>query len=555
MDLKINDDDNLDDLNEGYLKEMETNNNLFEEKIKKLNNLLANNNNIISENKNNNKINNYDDKISNKDIEIKYLNDIDNEKNLNNKQLSKEILLKNTYKNYKDIDLNSNSNYTSLKQKIKDNKRINENEEKENYLDYKIKNNNKNKNSQRDVNKYSLENDIISNNKNIEIQREINQLKNENKYKDYLIKDLRNQISQKNNKEEKAEVFNNNEYNSLLKDIDKRDLYIEKLEKDIKNLKFKIDNLIIENKKIKNENDNLLSQREELRAESDVNKIDLENNKEKFNKLELMYKKLNKDYLDLSNDYKLMKEEKENLKSIIDEQNATIFNYEKQLKTKTSERRNYNKKRSIFNERMNNFTIDDDHKNIIRESELNDKYNYSNEKYNKYNYSIDKNNFNNEKYNYDYKNERYNYDYKKDYSYDKRNKFNITTRSQKNFYSDKFQNEKNDLYSLSNDYKWKKYNYNNDIGNDNDNNNNLSRFLSEKNKIKKGELNYLENYLSSLLKERAQLENSLSEIPNHPRTLQDIKLKNRIKDKITQNDKEIFNIQKQLKVIRGQKII
>ena len=86
MDLKINDDDNLDDLNEGYLKEMETNNNLFEEKIKKLNNLLANNNNIISENKNNNKINNYDDKISNKDIEIKYLNDIDNEKNLNNKQ-------------------------------------------------------------------------------------------------------------------------------------------------------------------------------------------------------------------------------------------------------------------------------------------------------------------------------------------------------------------------------------------------------------------------------------------------------------------------------------
>ena len=549
----INNDENLDDLNEGYLKEMETNNNLFEEKIKKLNNLLANNNNIISENKNNNKINNYDDKISNKDIEIKYLNDIDNEKNLNNKQLSKEILLKNTYKNYKDIDLNSNSNYTSLKQKIKDNKRINENEEKENYLDYKIKNNNKNKNSQRDVNKYSLENDIISNNKNIEIQREINQLKNENKYKDYLIKDLRNQISQKNNKEEKAEVFNNNEYNSLLKDIDKRDLYIEKLEKDIKNLKFKIDNLIIENKKIKNENDNLLSQREELRAESDVNKIDLENNKEKFNKLELMYKKLNKDYLDLSNDYKLMKEEKENLKSIIDEQNATIFNYEKQLKTKTSERRNYNKKRSIFNERMNNFTIDDDHKNIIRESELNDKYNYSNEKYNKYNYSIDKNNFNNEKYNYDYKNERYNYDYKKDYSYDKRNKFNITTRSQKNFYSDKFQNEKNDLYSLSNDYKWKKYNYNNDIGNDNDNNNNLSRFLSEKNKIKKGELNYLENYLSSLLKERAQLENSLSEIPNHPRTLQDIKLKNRIKDKITQNDKEIFNIQKQLKVIRAKK--
>ena len=77
--------------------------------------------------------------------------------------------------------------------------------------------------------------------------------------------------------------------------------------------------------------------------------------------------------------------------------------------------------------------------------------------------------------------------------------------------------------------------------------------MAEKNKkFKKGELNYLENYLSTLLKERTQLENDLSEIPDHPRTLKDIKLKNSIKDKITQNDKEIFNIQKQLKNIRGQ---
>ena len=79
------------------------------------------------------------------------------------------------------------------------------------------------------------------------------------------------------------------------------------------------------------------------------------------------------------------------------------------------------------------------------------------------------------------------------------------------------------------------------------------KYVVEKNKkFKKGELNYLENYLSSLLKERAQLENDLSEIPDHPRTLKDIKLKNNIKDKISQNDKEIFNIQNQLKNIRGQ---
>ena len=75
----------------------------------------------------------------------------------------------------------------------------------------------------------------------------------------------------------------------------------------------------------------------------------------------------------------------------------------------------------------------------------------------------------------------------------------------------------------------------------------------EKNtRYKKGELNYLENYLSSLLKERAQLENDFAEIPEHPRTLRDIKLKNSIKDRITQNDKEIFNIQQQLKSLRSQ---
>ena len=64
-------------------------------------------------------------------------------------------------------------------------------------------------------------------------------------------------------------------------------------------------------------------------------------------------------------------------------------------------------------------------------------------------------------------------------------------------------------------------------------------------------MNYLENYLSSLFKERAQLENDFKEIPEHPRTLNDIKLKNSIKDKITQNENEINNIQQQLRLIRG----
>ena len=398
-------------------------------------------------------------------------------------------------------------------------------------------------------NKYNSVNDIISNNKNLELEREINQLKNENNYKDYLIEDLRNQIVQKNKKEEKKETINNNEYNNLLKELDKKNMYIEKLENDIKNLKFKIDNLIIENKKIKNENNDLLSQKEELKANSDANKLDFENNLEKLKKLEFMNKKLNKDYLNLSNDFKIIKDEKEKLKSIIDEQNATIFNYEKQLNSKNTIRNNFIKNNNFANERISNYSFNDDRNNNRKDYDINEKYNYSNEDNNKYNYSNEKNN-----YTFDEKDNNRNYEYnKKNYDYDNNNRQynnNNTTRTQKKSYLEKYQNEKNYFNYLDDDFKGRKYNYKNDI---NYNDNNESKYIAEKNKkFKKGELNYLENYLITLLKERTQLENDLSEIPDHPRTLKDIKLKNSIKDKITQNDKEIFNIQKQLKNIRGQ---
>ena len=64
-------------------------------------------------------------------------------------------------------------------------------------------------------------------------------------------------------------------------------------------------------------------------------------------------------------------------------------------------------------------------------------------------------------------------------------------------------------------------------------------------------MNYFENYLSTLLKERCQLENDLNEIMNSPRTLSDIKLKNNISDKITLNDNEIQKTKNKLKKLRG----
>lgn len=206
-----------------------------------------------------------------------------------------------------------------------------------------------------------------------------------------------------------------------------------------------------------------------------------------------MYKRLNKDYLILSNDFKLLKNDKEKLKSIVEEQSNIIFNYKKQLNKNTLKRNLDELRKDNFIQYKNN----DEKKNEI-------------EKKNKYDYEKDEN-------------------------------FNYEIKINKNKYDDdEIQREEYNSYSNCN----RKYNYKI--------NDNCENIIFEKNKkAKKGELNYLENYLSGLLKERTQLEKSFSEIPEHPRTLKDIKLKNSIKDKIIQNDKEVINTQNQLKKIRG----
>ena len=96
----MNNNENLnssENVNEGYLKEMENNNYLFNEKIKKLNNLLAN--------ANNNSNNNYENKLNrqkinrgNFDNSYKGINKSDSENDFNSKEneiMAEEILKKN----------------------------------------------------------------------------------------------------------------------------------------------------------------------------------------------------------------------------------------------------------------------------------------------------------------------------------------------------------------------------------------------------------------------------------------------------------------------------
>ena len=240
------------------------------------------------------------------------------------------------------------------------------------------------------------------------------------------------------------------------------------------------------------------------------------------------------------------------MKSIIDEQNATIFNYEKQLSSRP---------KFVPREKINDFgnltNTEGFGKNYDKNNELNKfddeeyKYNYSNEKRNKYNdddYSYNKMDLNKDfEENQQYR--RYNRrsdDYNEN-SYDNNMSYNKSTRINKNYINEKDQRldyNRNDINTLGEYNKSNKYTMKRSKSKP-------FEIVNLKNKkLKKGELNYLENYLNSLLKERSKLEKTFNEIPEHPRTLNDVKLKNNIRDKIEHNANEISITQQQLKNIR-----
>ena len=114
-------------------------------------------------------------------------------------------------------------------------------------------------------------------------------------------------------------------------------------------------------------------------------------------------------------------------------------------------------------------------------------------------------------------------------------KYKNNLKRKENFYDSNIIT--NNRSNILNSFDYNKNNYYND------NNNNLMS--------KKNNLNYFENYLSALLKERYQLENDLTEIMSNPLTLSDIKLKNHINDKISLNNNEIQKTKAKLKKLRG----
>ena len=455
----------------------------------------------------NNKL--FEEKIKNLNNIILNNNNQDKEKDMKNKKDKYEIKTledkifynKNTNKknidknNDIDIDIDDLNKYTFKK--------------KENF--------HYNKENNKDNNGFNINNNNLYENKNIELKNKINQLEKDNNFKEYLINDLRNQIKDKN-KKEKISHIKCNEYNSLLKEVEDKNHKIEKLENNIKYLKLEIDNLLLDNKKLEKENKELNNKNEEINSQADYNKIDSLNYLQKINDLKLENKKLNIELLNSVNELNILKEKNEKLKSKISEQNTIIYNYQKRLNTKTF---NINTNRLNSYDKINNYINDNDNNNSYKTFTLR-KYDTSE----KYNYSPPKR-------------------YKKRYK--EIPEFTGLIKKKNNYFNEK-ENDYNHFDDFDdNDYKGRKYNYyRNDYGDG------TLDYITEKNReIKKSEINYLESYLSSLFKERTNLQNEFYELPEHPRTLSDIKIKNNISDKISQNNNEIQNIKNKLKKIRG----
>jgi len=275
--------ENLTLINQQYLKELEANTNIFNQKIKNLNNSLLN-----SAEKNNSNIN------------TKYNNSSHKKHHLNNSQT---------------IDLNYIKYKYDLNQRDLNTIDINDN----NINNYNFKK----KGSEKEM----RDSNIIEKNK--ELKKRIKELENENEHKDFLINDLKQKI--KENDRNKKMNINYLEYNQLILDIENKSNMIQKLENVIKCLKIKNEKLMSDNNNLKDDNVYLKNKINEVRSKTDSNKLNELNYIKEINELKLENKKLNIEMLNLTNEYNAIKTEKEKLNSLIEEQNNIIYNYQKQL--------------------------------------------------------------------------------------------------------------------------------------------------------------------------------------------------------------------------------
>ena len=458
--------------NENYIKEMEKNARLFEEKMNKFEQMRSNKYDDIENQQNtfNKKFKTYNYKKYNN-------NEINDNKNINEKTSSNDF----------QQNLINNEQYQDNNIEIYDEKREKQNSEKV-YRNQKS----------------------FDKNEIIKYKNKIEQLKNEILDKNQIIKQLEKSLKEKEDYPSPKQFEEiNNDYEKLKTEMNEKVKYIKRIEVENKELKMKIDNLVeqIKNMKevIKRKNDEI----ENMKMDIESLKEEISSNMKKMNNLEMTNKKLNNEYESLNKDYSLLKSEKEKMKQELEEQNAKIFNYQKELSKNIN-----NKYRNL----QNNYAYG-------RYSSTDKRYIYDkNEEFQKANLD----------------------EVKRDDDYNEEIAPKINKYQNQYFDEDKkkldnseYSNNNQAHNLLKNKVAIKKKDYSNY---------DFENFKSNKNITKPlNSLPDLESRLSYLISEKKKLENEILKMPEHPRNLNEIKIKKELNNKISETEREINSIKSRIR--------
>jgi chromosome segregation ATPase len=272
----------------------------------------------------------------------------------------------------------------------------------------------------------------------------------------------------------------------------------------------KIDNLVEQIKNMKESLKRKTDEIENMKMNQDSLKEDISLNNKKMNNLELQNKKLNIEYENLNKDFQNIKNEKEKMEHELEECKAKIFNYQKELSTNNKKN---NKLKSTF---------DYDNYNYVNMNNLyNKKQDYLQDNLNEI---IQKNNT----YNDELINNRN--DYKKEYNEEDLYKYEDQRYSNIN-------KENNLIDKAGFGLKKKKYS-----------NYDLENFKSIKKPLNSlNSLPDLQTRLTYLISEKKTLENELLKMPEHPRNLNEIKIKKELNIKISDTEQEINSIRARIR--------
>ena len=439
-----------DNSNEQYIKEMEKNSKLFEEKMYKL----------YQNNSTNNDQNDDDfdiDKYSFKRISVNYdtkKNPFDEDYKITKIKNNRKKTPDEKYNYYKDeniIDFDidyENENQRTNYNRIKENK-IQKLHKKNEFVPPYNYNNNKNNKKKEENHDINIINDINDNNKKI-----IEELRADLAEKSNLIIKLGNDLKKKENLPSQSEYdklhFNNEK---IANELEERNRLIKNQKEEIKGLKNKLENMYEHNKNLKTEIRKKDEEIDNLKVEIDTIKDEIRISKSKYNDINMKNKQLIQEYDNLNKDYISLKNEKENLKSIIEEQKVELFNSSKEI---SELKKNFSK---INNEKLLTSSITN--KSNILSSNYNNDYNdfgdYEGKEYN-YRYKRSTNNVSNK------------YNKKNEYDFNNMEYYDIQTKNRNNIKNNRIKNKSIDVHEShispshkTNNYKNKNINFYSDL--------------------------------------------------------------------------------------------